>query len=55
MTGKELEKELKRRIRKYSGKRCKDFEWSCPTCSLYMALDILKDLNMFDDEWLEGE
>lgn len=34
---------LRTSIKKGFGERCKDFCYSCPVCSVYMALDILED------------
>ena len=35
---------LKKRVIKYYGPRCKDFEISCICCQQWMALDILIDV-----------
>jgi hypothetical protein len=36
-------KALKAYIKKNYGKRCKDFNISCPVCKMWLAYDILED------------
>lgn len=47
MTDKTLLRELKKQVRKYSGKKCKDFNIFCYACLCWLAYDILESL--FED------
>lgn len=35
--------DLRKKITKDWGKRCKTFNWSCSVCAVHMAVDILED------------
>lgn len=43
LSGYELVELLEKEIKKDFGKKCKDFQYSCIVCSVYLALNILKD------------
>ena len=40
---KNILKELETDILKGVGKKCKDFNYACWTCQVWMAFDIIKD------------
>jgi hypothetical protein len=44
MKTKELLKQLKKVITKGFGWPCKDFQWACTVCSVWLAYTILEDL-----------
>ncbi len=44
MTYKEIYQELKRKIKKDYGSRCKDFNINCTCCQAWLCLDILEDM-----------
>ena len=53
MTYQKLYKELKKKIEKDFGKKCKDFYLGCCRCNAYLMLQLLKDiveLEEFDSE-----
>jgi hypothetical protein len=55
MTDKELLKELRKRIQKGFGKKCKEFQWGCCVCDVYLALEILEDSFFIKEEKDEKE
>ncbi len=44
MTNKEFLKELKKRVRKYAGVKCKDFHYACFACEAWVAYEIIADM-----------
>lgn len=49
MKYKQLYQELKRKIRKDYGLPCKDFDFHCHVCEVYMMLDILEGVADLED------
>jgi len=43
-------KDLKNRLKTEVGKKCKDFNFNCPICQVWMAYDILEDYFWEEDE-----
>ena len=44
MNNKELLKELKKKVKKYGGDKCKDFSICCWNCLVWMAYEIIEDM-----------
>lgn len=42
--GLKLVKEMKKHARKYWGKKCKDYQYGCSVCDIYLALNILETI-----------